>query len=84
MQLRAKAPGSLMLLGEHAVLFDKPALVSAINKYITVTMTPAHQHDDETIEIHSKTHGSLATYIISIRTGRFCYQKTIPFCFSGY
>lgn len=37
---KASAPGSLMLLGEHAVLYRKHALVCAINKRMTVTLTP--------------------------------------------
>ena len=36
----ASAPGSLMLLGEHAVLRKNQAIVAAINKRITVTVTP--------------------------------------------
>ena len=36
----ASAPGSLMLLGEHAVLHGQPALVCAIDKRIHVTLTP--------------------------------------------
>ncbi len=37
---QASAPGSLMLLGEHAVLNGYPALVCAINKRIYVTLRP--------------------------------------------
>ncbi len=36
----ASAPGSLMLLGEYAVLHGYPALVAAIDQRITVTLTP--------------------------------------------
>ncbi len=34
------APGSLMLMGEHAVLHDRRALVAAINRRIRVRLTP--------------------------------------------
>lgn len=37
---RAKAPGSLMLLGEYAVLQGKTALVAAIDKFISITVKP--------------------------------------------
>jgi mevalonate kinase len=37
--IRASAPGSLMLLGEHAVLHGRRALVCAINKRITVLLS---------------------------------------------
>jgi len=38
--LTASAPGSLMLLGEHAVLHGRRALVCAINRRMTVFLTP--------------------------------------------
>lgn len=40
MSFKASAPGSLMLLGEYAVLHGKLALVCAIDKRLTVTLTP--------------------------------------------
>lgn len=40
MLFRASAPGSLMLLGEYAVLYRKPALVCAVEKRITVCIQP--------------------------------------------
>ncbi len=44
------APGSLFLLGEHAVLQDKCALVVAINKRMRATLRP---REDNQIMIHS-------------------------------
>ncbi|MCK4564077.1 MAG: GHMP kinase [Verrucomicrobia bacterium] len=38
--ITTSAPGSLMLLGEHAVLQGKHALVCAINRRITVRLSP--------------------------------------------
>lgn len=37
---RATAPGSLMLLGEYALLQGKTALVAAIDKFISITLKP--------------------------------------------
>ncbi len=37
---KASAPGSLMLLGEHAVLYGRQALVCAVNRRIYVTLIP--------------------------------------------
>lgn len=52
MQFKASAPGSLMLLGEYAVLYGKHALVCAVDKRITVTLTP-FEEEGERIEIQS-------------------------------
>lgn len=46
----ASAPGSLMLLGEHAVLHGRRALTAAINQRLRVTLTP---RSDDTIEVAS-------------------------------
>lgn len=35
-EVNAKAPGKLMIMGEHAVVYGHPCLVTAIDKYITV------------------------------------------------
>lgn len=40
MPFKASAPGSLMVLGEYAVLHGKHALVAAINQRITVVISP--------------------------------------------
>lgn len=50
MLYRAKAPGSLMLLGEYAVLHGKTAIVAAIDKFILISLTP---RNDNTIHICS-------------------------------
>ena len=55
----ASAPGSLMLLGEHAVLHGHRALVCAINRRITIQLTP---NTDSALRIDS----SLGTYHSSI------------------
>lgn len=40
---KVSAPGKLMILGEHAVLHGRLALVGAINRRLTVTLTPTSQ-----------------------------------------
>ena len=36
---KVKIPGSLMIMGEHSVLTGKPAIISAINQYIYISIT---------------------------------------------
>ena len=55
---RASAPGSLMICGEHAVLYNEPAIVCALDKRITVTMMP---RADDRINIVSTQLGSYQT-----------------------
>lgn len=38
--IKVSAPGSIMLMGEHAVLFGHRALACAVDKYIHVELTP--------------------------------------------
>lgn len=66
MSFRASAPGSMMLLGEYAVLQGKPSVVCAINKRMTVTLTP---REDDKIEIESEL-GTHHTTISEIEVER--------------
>ena len=43
-EVHVSAPGSLMLLGEHAVLDGNQAVISAINRRIHVSLLPIHNH----------------------------------------
>ena len=63
MLFRASAPGSLMLLGEYAVLHGKHALVCAVNKRMTVTLTP---RNDQVITIDSAL-GRVETVVSKIK-----------------
>lgn len=56
---KARAPGSMMLLGEYGVLQGKFALVCAIERFMTVTLIPRH---DQTISIRS----SLGDYQVEL------------------
>lgn len=64
MQLKASAPGSLMLLGEFAVLQGRQALVCAIDKRLFVTLTP---RNDMRIEITADALGHYSTEISQLQ-----------------
>ena len=86
------APCSLMLFGEHAVLYGKPAIVSAIDKRITVELLT---RDDDEVNLHSTLSGSQSLHLQdivpdlwrSLPKWRFVlasiafYQKHLPFGF---
>src|SRR5205085_310235 len=67
MQLKASAPGSLMLLGEFAVLNGKQALVCAVNKRLSVTLTPRL---DTRIEITSDILGKFSTDVSQLKIAK--------------
>lgn len=64
MQLRATAPGSLMLLGEYGVLYGGHALVCALDKRIIVSLRPRL---DDRIEIQSALLGSYVTTLTQLQ-----------------
>ncbi len=57
--IAVSAPGSLMLLGEHAVLHGRWSLVASVHQRLTVTLTP---RADRTLAIES----ALGTHITAL------------------
>lgn len=64
MQHKASAPGSVMVLGEYAVIEGGLALVAAIDKRVQVILTP---RNDDKIEIYSPTLGMYTSTISQLR-----------------
>jgi mevalonate kinase len=52
--VHVSAPGKLMLLGEHAVVYRRPCLVTAVDSRLHMTMTPS---DDDSFSIHAPDVG---------------------------
>lgn len=71
MLFKASAPGSLMLLGEYAVLHGKQALVCAINKRMTVSLEP---RTDKIIKISSDRFDEFTTSI-----SKLIIERPYPF-----
>lgn len=57
---KATSPGSIMLMGEHAVVYGHPALACAIDRFITVTLRP---RTDKRIHITSENFPAYQTDI---------------------
>lgn len=56
--VRTSAPGKLILIGEHTVVYGKPALITAINKRCFATIK---ERTDKKIIIFSKNYGEKIT-----------------------
>ncbi|MBR6021361.1 MAG: mevalonate kinase [Kiritimatiellae bacterium] len=69
-KVRASAPGSLMLMGEHAVLRGEPAVVCAIGKRIRVALSP---REDGKVTMHSAlgTHETTVEELAADESFRF-------------
>jgi mevalonate kinase len=63
---QSKAPGSLMLFGEHAVLHARPAIACAIDSWLTINWQLREDdqiHIDSTLGKHITNWQTLATHI---------------------
>ncbi|HLD03900.1 MAG TPA: galactokinase family protein, partial [Candidatus Dojkabacteria bacterium] len=52
MIVTVSAPGKIFLMGEHAVVYGKPALLSCINKRVTVSVS--HSAKTQIISLDNK------------------------------
>ncbi|UZD90625.1 mevalonate kinase [Cognatishimia activa] len=64
--IRASAPGSIMITGEHAVVYGHRAVVAAIEQRITVELAP---RDDRVVTIRSSIADTLETSLDNLAEG---------------
>ncbi len=57
---RVTVPGSIMLLGEHAVVYGRQAMACAINRFVTVILKP---RNDDVINITSEFFPAYQTHL---------------------
>lgn len=72
------APGKIHLMGEHAVVYGKPALLAAVNKRLSVHMSPS---DQESITIEAPEAVDFIRYAIDI-VDREHQLTPVPYAFS--
>jgi mevalonate kinase len=61
--LSAKAPGKLILSGEHSVVYGAPAIAVAVNHYVTATFSPS---DTDTLIITSSVLGQSRRTLVQL------------------
>lgn len=58
--VKVSAPGNVFLLGEHSVVYERPAIVTAINRR---TYTEATKRHDNKIIVSSENYGNVETNV---------------------
>jgi mevalonate kinase len=74
MNVTVSVPGKVHLMGEHAVVYGKPALLAAINLRMNVTIKPAKKQT----EIHTTEPGDYMRHIISLVCKKYDIQSPPP------
>ena len=86
MKVTVSAPGKIYLLGEHAAVYQKPALLTAINKRVTVTVsgTKKNLHIDSPDNIFIKKIIGQVLNLYHLKINPPIYIKVTSQIKSGY
>ncbi|RME05924.1 MAG: mevalonate kinase [Deltaproteobacteria bacterium] len=76
---RVSAPGSLMLLGEHAVLHGRRALVCAVEQRLTLTLSPRTDRNFTVRSALGALEGTLDAPPSERRSLRFVQRSLAPY-----
>jgi len=60
MKVTASAPGNIFFLGEHAVVYNEPCVITSVGKHTTVTV---EERTDKKIEVVSEAFGKASAEI---------------------
>lgn len=77
-KVRAQAPGKIMLFGEHAVIYGRPCIVTAIDKGVQVFLKP---RKDENVSLTADALG-FDNFSINLAKPVKSYPKTAQFIVS--
>ena len=77
--IKVSAPGKLMLFGEHAVVYDRPCIVTAINHRMSVSI---EKKNDDKITVNAPEVG-IKDYSIYINELKGNYPKDLSFVLSS-
>ncbi len=61
--IKVSAPCKIHLLGEHAVVYGKPALLTAVDLRITVTIQPCHSGEHQRLQNHDSGQARMTEVI---------------------
>lgn len=75
-KVTASAPGKLMIMGEHAVVYGYPCIVSAVNKYLTVKINISKEKKDIIITPGFSDNRFVKEALISFRD-KFSLKESI-------
>lgn len=82
MKITYSAPGKVILTGEHAVVYGKPALISAINLRLTFSVWEEQKHHSEvwiaTLESAVKKYLDKKNIAYTIKSFNYSIESTIP------